>query len=198
MRFFRVAIVLLIISQPTRKAPAHPSSLSVLSFPQPTPSTTSPPTKLATPRLPPEPSSSNPPPPPNLHPRPNHSANALLPGAFCINKKSHAAWGWGALRRARPAERTIDHYQISRYRAFAVQYLSRGRGTGVSDAALRSGKIGPIKAECFADLTNRTRVELMARTGDISVHAPSWIRCSSQHAIRRPGSPGTSCQRELR
>jgi hypothetical protein len=37
MRFFRVAIVLLIISQPTRKAPAHPSSLSVLSFPQQTP-----------------------------------------------------------------------------------------------------------------------------------------------------------------
>jgi hypothetical protein len=37
MRFFRVAIVLLIISQPTRKAPAHLSSLSVLSFPQQTP-----------------------------------------------------------------------------------------------------------------------------------------------------------------
>jgi hypothetical protein len=33
-----------------------------------------------------------------------------------------------------------------------------------SDAALRSGKFGPIKAECFADLTNRRRVEVMARS----------------------------------
>jgi hypothetical protein len=33
-----------------------------------------------------------------------------------------------------------------------------------SDAALRTGKFGPIEAECFADLANRTRVEVMART----------------------------------
>ena len=33
----------------------------------------------------------------------------------------------------------------------------------VSDAAHRSGKLGPIEAECFADLANRTRVELMVR-----------------------------------
>ena len=33
-----------------------------------------------------------------------------------------------------------------------------------SDAALRSWKFGPIEAKCFADLANRTRVEVMART----------------------------------
>jgi hypothetical protein len=33
-----------------------------------------------------------------------------------------------------------------------------------SDATLRSGKFGPIEAECFADLANRTRVEVMPRT----------------------------------
>jgi hypothetical protein len=33
-----------------------------------------------------------------------------------------------------------------------------------SEAALRTGKFGPIEAECFADLANRTRVEVMART----------------------------------
>src|ERR1019366_950387 len=121
---------------------------------------------------PPAPSSSNPPPPPNLHPRPNHSANAQLPGAFCINKKAHAV-RFGTLSPRAPGRKgQIGHYRISRYRAFAVQYLSRGRGTGVSDAALRSGKIGPIKAECFADLTNRTRVELVARTDQRQFRSP--------------------------
>jgi hypothetical protein len=94
--------------------------------PQPTPSTTPQPTTLATPRLPPAPSSSNPPPPPNLHPRPNHSANAQLPGAFFINKKAHAI-RFGTLSPRAPGRKgQIGHYRISRYRAFAVQYLSRG------------------------------------------------------------------------
>ena len=142
MRFFRVAIVLLIISQPTRKAPAHPSSLSVLSFPQPTPSTTSPPTKLATPRLPPEPSSSNPPPPPNLHPRPNHSANALLPGAFCINKKSHAAWGWGhCAARARPKEQST----ITKY--LGIEHLRFNTCHAAEVLAFQTRPFGPGKLD---------------------------------------------------
>jgi hypothetical protein len=45
---------------------------------------------------------------------------------------------------------------------------SRHRACGfkmrASDAALLSGKFGPIEAKCFADLANRTRVEVMART----------------------------------
>ena len=32
------------------------------------------------------------------------------------------------------------------------------------DAALWSGKLGPIEAECFADLANRTGVKIMALT----------------------------------
>ena len=118
------------------------------------------------------PSSSNPPPPASLHPRPNHSANAQLPGTFCINKKARAVGAGGIAPRAPGRKRLIGHYQISRYRAFAVQYLSRSRGTGVSDAALRSGKIGPIKAERFADLANRMRVELMARTDQRQFRSP--------------------------
>lgn len=37
------------------------------------------------------------------------------------------------------------------------------RARNASDAALRSGKIGPRKAEPFADLANRTRVEFLMR-----------------------------------
>jgi hypothetical protein len=32
------------------------------------------------------------------------------------------------------------------------------------DTALRSGKLGPIEAECFADLANRTGGKIMALT----------------------------------
>jgi hypothetical protein len=60
-------------------------------------------TKPATPARPLAPSSSNRPPPPNLHPRPNHSANAQLPWAFCINKKARAVGAGGAVAaRASP------------------------------------------------------------------------------------------------
>ena len=41
--------------------------------------------------------------------------------------------------------------------------VERGR-EGTLDAAFRSGKLGPIEAECFADLANRTWVEIMALT----------------------------------
>ena len=49
-------------------------------------------------------------------------------------------------------------------RASNLLYSScRSLSPTVSDAAHRSGKLGPIEAECFADLANRTRVELMVR-----------------------------------
>jgi hypothetical protein len=39
------------------------------------------------------------------------------------------------------------------------------RGAGLTlDAALGSGKLGPIEAECFADLANRMGVKIMALT----------------------------------
>ena len=41
--------------------------------------------------------------------------------------------------------------------------VERGR-EGTLDAAFRSGKLGPIEAECFADLANRTGVKIMALT----------------------------------
>ena len=52
--------------------------------------------------------------------------------------------------------------------------------SGVLDAALRSGKIGPIKAERFADLANRMRVELMAHTDQWQFRSPPCaVNCHS-------------------
>jgi len=45
----------------------------------------------------------------------------------------------------------------------AVHSIRRGHCEGL-DAAVRSGKLGPVEAECFADLANRTRVEIMTLT----------------------------------
>ena len=104
---------------------------------QPIPSTTSQPTRPATPLHRHAPSSSNPPPPPNLHPRPNHSANAQLPGDFFINKKARAVGAGGhCAARARPK---------GTYRPSPNNWVSRMRGSmagmtrkGAYDASMRT------------------------------------------------------------
>jgi hypothetical protein len=47
-----------------------------------------------------------------------------------------------------------------------VRCSGNGRKEPVAtlDATLRSGKLGPIEAECFADLANRMGVKIMALT----------------------------------
>jgi hypothetical protein len=54
----------------------------------------------------------------------------------------------------------------------------RKRPVGDLDAALRSGKLGPIEAKCFADLANRTGVKIMALTNQRQFRSPS---CTMNH-----------------
>ena len=54
-----------------------------------------------------------------------------------------------------------------------------------SDAALRSGKFGPIEAECFADLANRTRVEVLNGSGvpGVAAEATELLRASGLDVV---------------
>jgi hypothetical protein len=91
---------------------------------------------------------------------------------------------------ALPAKADIDHdarnvcFVPEADSCFVPAMVERGRQT-TSGAALRSRKLGPIKAECFADLANRTGVKIVALTDQRQFRSPS---CTVNHQSPVTGS----------
>ena len=62
-----------------------------------------------------------------------------------------------------------------------------GWRSDISDAALRSGKIGPREAEGFAYFANRMRVELVVRADERHFSSPP-LAADRQNSVTFPAS----------